>query len=424
MRLSAARRGLLSIIGGTAGGQVIALLCAPLISRLFPPAEYGPFAVVNAAVLPLATVAALRLDLAIPLPDEDGEALELATMGARIATLLGVILTAIAWWCRDWIAQILRLQIDPKLLVWIPIVAALMGGFTVLNQLAIRWRMYGAIGRRNILQAAVTSLAQVAMGVMGWGAHGLALGLALGQLAGVLSLWVSLRRCAPLSSAASPPQYAGLLRRYKSFPLLMAPSGLINALGLQAPLLMVAALYGATVSGWLGMTQRILSLPIALMGVALSQVYLGEFGAAKRSGTVDLRRLFFSASTRLGTVGLCSALMLTLLAPDLFAWVLGSEWRTSGEYARALAGASAIQMVASPLSQTVVVMGRFGWQALWDVGRLVLCVSAVVGGYFAGWPALLTIGGLGAAMAVSYAALWLLSRAAISDVGTRAHGHA
>lgn len=409
MALSTAKRGLASIIGGTAGGQLIALACAPLISRLFPPEQYGPFAIVNAAVLPLATVAALRLDLAIPLPDDDDDALELAALALRVVAVVGTVLTAVAWWCRVWLVDLLQLEIDPTLLAWVPVVATLMGLFTVLNQVAIRWRMYGAIARRNVLQASVVSLAQVAMGALGWGAHGLALGLAVGQLAGVLSLTSSVRRRVPRPAHTRPPKYVEILRRYKSFPLLMAPSGLVNALGLQAPLLVMAALYGTTVSGWLGMTQRILSLPIALVGVALSQVYLGEFGAAKRSGTVNLQRLFLKASTRLGAAGIGLALLLALLAPALFAWVLGEHWRTSGEYARALAVASALQLLASPLSQTLIVMGRLKTQVAWDCARLSLCVGAVALAYASGQSAGGAVAWLGAIMAISYAASWALS---------------
>jgi len=419
MALSTAKRGLASIIGGTAGGQLIALACAPLISRLFPPEQYGPFAIVNAAVLPLATVAALRLDLAIPLPDDDDEALDLAALALRVVAVVGTVLTAVAWWCRAWLVDLLRLETDPALLLWVPVVATLMSLFTVLNQVAIRWRLYRAIGRRNILQASVVSLAQVAMGALGWGAHGLALGLAVGQLAGVLSLAGSVRRRVQGPALARPPKYVDLLRRYKSFPLLMAPSGLVNALGLQAPLLVMAALYGTTVSGWLGMTQRILSLPIALIGVALSQVYLGEFGAAKRSGTVDLQRLFLKASTRLGAAGLGLALLLLLLAPGLFAWVLGDQWRASGDYARALAVASALQLVASPLSQTLIVMGRLKTQAVWDFIRLLLCVAAVATAHRSGQNGQTAVLWLGGAIAISYAASWALSWSSLRTRGSR-----
>lgn len=409
MGLSTARRGLLSIIGGTAGGQVIAFVCAPLISRLFAPAEYGPFAIVNAAILPLATAAALRLDMAIPVPDDDDEALRLASLGLRLVAALGAILAMIAWVLRLELVDLLHLQMDPTLLVWIPVVAALMGSFMMLNQVAIRWRMYGAIGRRNLLQASVVSLAQIAAGAAGWGAHGLALGLAVGQLAGVLSLAGSIRGRVPLTTRKSGPSDATMLRRYKSFPLLMAPSGLINALGLQAPVLLMAALYGSTVAGWLGMTQRILSLPIALVGVALSQVYLGEFSAAKRAGSVDLGRLFMRASARLGAAGVVLALGLVVLAPTAFAWVLGEEWRVSGDYARALAVASALQLVASPLSQTLIVMGRLKTQAAWDCARLALCTGVVATVHTTGQSAQVSILWLGSSIAISYAASWLLS---------------
>lgn len=159
--MSSARRGALAIVGGTAGGQLVALACAPIISRLVPPADYGPFAVVNAAIVALATVGALRLDLAIPVPDDDGEALDIARLALTTATVLGLVLTLVAWLAREPVVAAFDLDIDPSLLVWIPLTASLAGAFTVLNQLAIRRRMYAAIARRTMVQAAAVSLMQV-----------------------------------------------------------------------------------------------------------------------------------------------------------------------------------------------------------------------------------------------------------------------
>lgn len=407
--MSSARRGALAIVGGTAGGQLVALACAPIISRLVPPADYGPFAVVNAAIVALATVGALRLDLAIPVPDDDGEALDIARLALTTATVLGLVLTLVAWLAREPVVAAFDLDIDPSLLVWIPLTASLAGAFTVLNQLAIRRRMYAAIARRTMVQAAAVSLMQVGAATFHGGAHGLAFGLAAGQLIGIVTLVRALRT----NDAAWHRHHRGSIRatlvRYRTFPLLMAPSGLVNSLGLQAPVLILASLYGTTVSGWLGMTQRVLGLPLALVGVALAQVYLGEFGAARRTRSPELMGLFLRTSARLLAVGLALGTALIGLAPWAFATVLGSQWRVSGDYARVMAVGLVCQLVAAPLSQTVVVMGKVSWQAGWDVFRLVLCAGVVVLGHHLAWPAPMTVTALGAAWALSYAALWVLS---------------
>ncbi|WP_409483691.1 lipopolysaccharide biosynthesis protein [Arsenicicoccus dermatophilus] len=417
--MSSARRGVLAIVGGTAGGQLLALACAPIISRLVPPHEYGPFAVVNAAIIALSTVGALRLDLAIPVPDDDDEALDVARLGLTVASVLGLVLTPVAWCARGSVAGALRLDVDPSLLFWIPLTASLAGAFTVLNQLAIRRRMYAAIARRSLVQAAAVSLLQVAAAALHGGAHGLAFGLAAGQALGIATLVRALRSEGAGARERSSAPLRTTLVRYRSFPLLLAPSGLVNSLGLQAPVLILASLYGTTVSGWLGMTQRVLGLPLALVGVALAQVYVGEFGAARRARSPVLLGLFLRTSARLLAAGLAMGAVLVVLAPWVFTTVLGAQWRVSGEYARVMAVGLVAQLVAAPLSQTVVVMGKVAWQAGWDLSRLVLCAGVVVLGHQLAWPASTTVAALGAAWALSYALLWVLSWLALCAADAR-----
>lgn len=417
--LSSARKGFLAIAGASGAAQLVGLAGMPIISRLFSPEEFGPFAVVNAAVLPAAALASLRLELAIPLPDER-QARALVSLGLRASVWFGLAWTVVAglavtgagvwsdgsWW---------------SLVLWVPVVAGLMGAFAVLNQYAVRHRAYGAIGRRNVLMAVSVVVLQIAAGFLDAGPHGLAAGLAGGQLVGVLSLRHSLRERLGAASAPTRAERAVTLRNHRTYPLLMAPAGVVNVLGLTAPLLLVASLFGQTVSGWLGMTQRVLTLPVALLGLALAQVYLGEFSAARREGRRDLERLFLRTSRRLGLAALVMALVVGLASPFAFPLVLGEQWGRSGTYAVALAAAMGVQMVASPLSQTVIVMGYPAFQAAWDVLRLLVCGGAVILSHRLGLEDASTVGVLGAAMCLTYLLSWLMSFWAVR-MGPRARG--
>ena len=416
---SPARRGLLAILGGVAGGQLLALLASPVLGRLFPPEQYGPFAVITAAVLPLGTIAALRLELAIPLPRRDGQARDIASLGLWICGFLGLLGLLVSWPTRNSIASALGQSGTVAALVpWVPVVAAEVGAFAVLNQLAIRQKAYSAIARRSLLQAAATVVAQIVCGLAGLGAQGLAIGLALGQAVGVATLALSIRATASSDRDVRTPSRQ-ILTRYRSFPLLLAPAGLLNSLGLQAPVLIASALFGVEVSGWLGMTQRILALPIGLLGTTLAQVYLGEFGEAKRTGSAELAPLFTRTSKRLALIGIVIAAIVMVAGPFAFSVVLGGRWETSGEYARALAVGLVVQMVASPLSQTLIVMEKNLQQFIWDIARLGACSGAVWIGWRLGYGATATMWILGAATALMYGIVWYLSWHAVKTRGQR-----
>lgn len=411
-RLGTGGSAIATISVATGLGQLVALAAAPVLARLFSPEVFGPFAVANALALSLAAVAALRLDQAVTLPEPDRDATAVAGAGVRVVlagVALGLVVIAV-------IGNPLAAALGggrelARLLFWVPVISGLMGGYLVLSQLAIRHRLYSAIAQRNLLQSLATTGLQLLAGLLGLGAHGLAAGLAVGQFVGVVMVSRSLRSRG--EHVLRTPGWRAVFSHYRRFPLVLAPSGAVNALGLHAPVLLASALLGAHAAGLLGMAQRVLLVPVALIGMATSQVFLGEFTAAKRSGSDRLTDIFMRTSRRLLVVGVAIGATLVLAAPWLFETVLGRDWSEAGDYAQLLALAVGVQMVSSPLSQVIFVMGRVWWQAAWDVGRLVVVAGGMVGAHLL-WPtSLAAITALGLGSALSYTALWLLAWRAV-----------
>ena len=62
------------LVGGTAFAQLVGLICLPLLTRLYSPEEYTILGVYVAIVSILSVIACLRLEIAIPLPENDAEA--------------------------------------------------------------------------------------------------------------------------------------------------------------------------------------------------------------------------------------------------------------------------------------------------------------------------------------------------------------
>ena len=396
--MSGARRGVLSIAAGSAGGQVLALAAAPLLARIYRPADFGLFAVVSALAVTIGTVAALRWEMAIPIPERESDARALVTLGLAAACGTGAVGALLVLLLRD---EVARWFDQPDLAPWlwvVPPTAAAMGTVLVLNQFAVRHRRYGMIGRRNLFQAVGVVATQLVAGVAGLRSGGLALGFGFGQVvaAGVL-LRGARRRGAAAAGGARFRGLAAVARRYRRFPFLMAPSGLLNILGTQLPVLLIASWYGSTVAGWLGLTQRVIAMPIALVSSAVAQVYLAE------------GRIFIGATRRLALIAVPGAVAVVLAAPSAFSLIFGPQWHSSADYAQALAVFMAAQFVASPLSQTLVVFERQGLQLAWDAGRVLVIAGAVSAVALADGSALTAVWAFGLSGAVTYGVGWLMS---------------
>ncbi|MFC4144994.1 lipopolysaccharide biosynthesis protein [Micromonospora mangrovi] len=418
-RLTVSRRGLLSIILGTFCGQLLTLAVAPLLSRLYDPADFGLFTIASTLAATVSTVAALRYELAVPLPRAESDAYSLVFLGLFAAAgtaMLGTLAVALFG---GWIAAVFD---EPGLRPWlwaVPWISALMAAVVVLNQFAARNRRYSSIGRRNLFQASAMVAVQLAAGVAGLKSGGMILGYGAGQAAAAASLM----RNGELGGVTAR---AGLARErlrdcavtYRRFPLLLAPSGLLNILGGQLPVLLIAYWYGAEVAGWLGLTLRVLAMPAALIGAAVAQVYLAEFSRSARSDPDRAREIFRRGSRSLALAATLGGVAVLATGPQVFALVFGERWATSGSYAQALALSMATQFVAAPLSQTLIVLDRQGMQFAWDAGRVTVVSGAVALVAVAGWSDRAAVWAFGLTSALCYLLCWLAARYAV-DVRAR-----
>ena len=85
----------LTLMTGTALAQVVPIVISPILTRLYSPEEYGTLALFTAIVGICSVVATLRYELAIMLPDNDGDSVRIVILSIGIAFLLSVLLAVI-----------------------------------------------------------------------------------------------------------------------------------------------------------------------------------------------------------------------------------------------------------------------------------------------------------------------------------------
>jgi O-antigen/teichoic acid export membrane protein len=421
---SSARRGFWSLFLGTSFGNGLALLLSPVITRIFDPASFGAFTLLTAVAMILTPLVSLRLELAVPLPPTRSASYAIVHAGLTIATVMSAALALLLYLVGPTVGASLRLDDAGPLLWTAPVMAYSMATFTVLNALAIRSARYTAIARRNIVMSVSTLGTQIAFGLLGFGLTGLLLGFLLGQVVGAASLlFGSGLRDQDAAQGRDLALVRATLARYKHVPRLLGIAGVLNVLGLQVPIIIFSFSYGSEVVGWLGLTQRILVAPVALIGLSIGQVYLSELARSRREGNGREREYFWRATRVLLALGSLIAVTLLLAGPALFGIVFGSEWQASGDYARALSFALAAQLVVNPLGQTLVVLERFKVQLAWDTTRLIVVAGSMVGAVQLGWMPLSTVWTLSLGLSATYLLLWVLSyRTLISAPPLEARG--
>lgn len=391
--------------GGTAAGQLIAVCVTPVLSRLYSPTEFGHFAVLIAAVAIAATLGSLRLELAIPAASP-ADARVLLRVALAAAAVVGLLLVPIL---------IGGGQIDEVLQdgSWLE-----MGGLSVLviylvwstaavviaTNYVLRGRTYGVIARRNLLQSTATSAGQVALASPLPSFLGLTVGYGVGTTASLVGLLRRTRRDGVATD--SLPRWRDVLWRYRRYPLVFLPAGLMNVFVAQFPLILVGVAYSAADAGNLAQAARLTSIPTVMIGAAVSGVVMAEIARRVRNGVKDNRAQYMKASRALLPLAIGWTLAVIIFAPWVLPALLGADWSTSGLYAAALAPSVGAGVLVSPLSIVTAVYGRSGTQLALDGGRLlVVCLSGGVAWAVGAGPVVAVLA-MSLCLTASYAITW------------------
>lgn len=417
LRKGGAGRGALLITIGTAVGQGLSALSSPVLARIYSPAEFGVFSTALAVGVILSTAASWRLESAIPVAQKDEEADGLFSLAIGFSFLTLTVL-AVGWLALHGFVPLL--DVEPLVVLGTILVALGYSTFRCANQFAIRFGEYGKIGLRNAIQSAVLVVAQVALGLVGFGSTGLIFGFFIGYAVGTAIMLRGTRlleRISVMSGAgAARAKLSSVARKYKAFPLYFGPAAVVNIVGIQIQVIIIAHFYSAGETGQFGMAQKILALPVTLIGTAISQVFLGEFARAARGHRERLAGLFMRGSKALTLAAVPVGILIVALGPWVFPLVLGSPWQESGELARVMSIMLTLQFISAPLSQTLIVLERAKTQLAWDCTRLVAVVLAITIPASAGLALSKTVFYLSLVSALMYMVSWTLSWRAVNSV--------
>lgn len=402
------------LAGGTALSQALAVMAAPILTRLYSVEDFGYFQIYISIMAFCSLAVTLRYEQAIFLPEKE----EVAANVFAITLLSVAVMSLIAAVAAVAIQRVnlLPRSIEPlRRYLWlIPLGICGAGIYQSLSFWALRQKAYGRISGTKITQVGGLVTTQASLGFLHTGPVGLLLGDIVGRTAGSVNLarfaWEKSRNLLRAIRGRGM-WYAAV--RYRHFPTVSTGAALIGVAATAFPPILMAQLYGAKVLGWYALGDRVLGAPALLVGQAVSQVFSVEAAGLSNSDPSSLRTLFLRSIKRLLLLGIIPFLLFVFFGPGLFQFVFGKAWREAGVYAQLLALMHYVAFVGWPMTPTLNVLEEQFWQLGWDAGRLVLTLSSLWFAHHWGWSATGAIASFGGAMLVGYVVHMLLSYRAI-----------
>jgi O-antigen/teichoic acid export membrane protein len=348
------------ITSGTAVAQLLIVAFTPIITRYYGPEAFGLLGTFLAVVAVVTPVAALSYPIAIVLPKEDSDAKGIAKLSSRIAIGIASVITLGLLVSGDWLLGLLRLQTISSFILIIPLAMLFSARLQIAQQWLIRKKHFTITARVTVLNALILHSAITAIGFFKPIAAVLIVLSTVSILINFLMLVISVKKADaqdhPRENPVSILSQWELAKKYYDFPMYRSPQILLNTFSSSLPVLMLAAFFGPTAAGFYALCERALSLPGALIGNSVFQVFYHRITEAAHRGE-NIAELIVKATIGLASVGFVPFALVVAFGPWLFGFAFGKEWVVSGEYARWLALWIYLNFINRPSVAAVPVLG-------------------------------------------------------------------
>jgi len=374
----------LKLVSGTTFAQFISILAAPLLTRLYAPEAFGIWSLFISITSIVGIIACMSYENAIMLPKSDEEATNLLGVSLGFTLLISLLMVPLAWWSRTTILKWLNALTLGSYLWLVPLVVLVNGLFVALNYWNSRTRHFGRLSIARVTSSLTTIPMTLVLGFAGYTTAGSMIGAGIaGQTVATTVLGVQIWRDDRKIFLKSVRWQAmrECIKRYKKFPLYESWASLMNTISAQVPSLLLATFFTSSVVGFYSLGYRLLSMPMALIGASIQQVFFQRAAAAKHDERLSF--IVHNTFTRLSILGLFPFLLVMILGKEIFPLIFGSRWAEAGIYAQILAPWVFFNFVSSPISALFEVLEMQGRYFIFNSILLTTRIaSLMIGGFF------------------------------------------
>ena len=350
-------RNVLTLMTGTTIAQAIPIAISPILTRVYTPEDFGIFALYIAMVSFIAIVVTARYELAIVLPQTDREAINILALSLIIMSFIVVFLIIIILLFKDNLLTLLNIQNVGNFIYLMPLSILIAGLNQSFNYWSNRKEYFKNISSSQILQSIGIGVTQPTLGYL----HlfgGLIVGNLIGRIIGTFVLINSFfKNDRAILVNVEKNMMVEQMKKYKDFPLINSFHAFSDILRSSGSIMLISSFFGSAVVGFYALSLRVLQVPVGIVGSALGQVLYQKF-TTMYNNDENLYPYVKKIVLLLFIISLPIFAILYYIAPDLFAFVFGENWRVAGEYSQILIPYLFMNFLISPISSLPLILNK------------------------------------------------------------------
>lgn len=347
-------RNLTTLTIGATLAQLIGVLVAPILSRVYTPDDYGIYAIFAAVVTILSTIYSLRYESKIMLPKNQDEVTSLMLIIFYSTSILGGITFLASYLPSNLLLKkigILKLGFWLRFTILASICTAIINSFYFF---LTKNNKMNYISYTRFLISATTSTFAIIFGFLKING-GLIVSQIISLLAGLI-LIIVFSKMKVTKNINNKINLLSIAKKHRGAPIYLLPSSLIDVFSYQLQVFLIALWFQTSDVGNLRMSWTILALPSSFIGSAIGILFFQKFSEIWPD--VATAKIFlFKTWRNLFFIGLVPTLLIILFGKELFVLFLGQKWEQGGEIASLLAPMFFVSFISSPTSNTYVTLG-------------------------------------------------------------------
>lgn len=371
------------VASGSAGAQLITMIFMPAITRMYGPEAFGLLGTFMAIVSILMPISAFTYPIAIILPKSNSDAVGVTKLSMMVACSTSAITAVILLFYGTELAVLFDAETIALYLMFIPVAMLFSALHQVSEQWAMRLHLYKVSAMATLLQSLIINISKVGLGVLNPVAQVLIILQVISSALCGLLMWGGMRGTLALAlkNTKQRSTLKELALEYKDFAFYRTPQVAINAFSQGLPILMLALYFGPVSAGFYALGRTVVSIPSALLGKAVGDVFYPRISAAANREE-DVYPLVKKATLLLALAGILPFSLIILAGPWLFSVVFGNEWLIAGEYARWLSVWMFFMFINAPAVKATPVIGAQKIHLLFTIFGISLRLLALFIGYY------------------------------------------
>lgn len=368
------------LFSGSVVGQLIVFASIPYFTRVYSEEVFGIFALYSSVVAILGLISTLRYELAIMLPKEDGDAVNLLAVNVLVTMVIVCLLIVLTYVYKNDLLLLLNITKIGNYIFLVPISVLLVGFINALDSWNNRLGKYKYISTGIITKSTSMVTSQFVISISSWSYLGLVPGMVIGQLINFgVSIKLTLKTIRIHVNKLSWSRIVFLAKKYKDMPRFNTLISFTNTLSNELPILLLSFFFGLNVVGIYGLAVKVSKAPPGIIGTSISKIFFKESTNIHNEG----QNLFLFLKKTVKSLFLISVFLFSILLIisyylDL---IFGENWNDVGLYVRILIPWLFFGFIHSSISSVSVTLNKQKALIIVDFLFLIMRFTAIFIGY-------------------------------------------